>query len=116
MNRRTIVSFVRAAIVLVLSAPAGFAQQSAQLPKLNPFRTPTKDAATPAGASLKAALESGRAKAAVNANAASNNGQLQTFTYTVTSSRDGYFVLYRRSALAAEMLASPAAIQHDGDA
>ncbi len=89
MNRRTIVSFVCAAIVLVLSAPAGFAQQSAQLPKLNPFRTPTKDAATPAGASLKAALESGRAKAAVNANVASNNGQLQTFTYTVTSSRDG---------------------------
>jgi hypothetical protein len=45
MNRKTIVSFVCAAIALVLSAPAGFAQQSAQLPKLNPFRTPTKDRA-----------------------------------------------------------------------
>ena len=67
MNRRTIVSFVCAAIALVLSAPAGFAQQTAQLPKLNPFRTPTKDPSTAAGASLKAALESGRAKAGVNA-------------------------------------------------
>ena len=89
MNRRTIVSFVCAAIVLVLSSPAGFAQQSAQLPKLNPFRTPTKNESTVAGASLKAALESGRAKAGVNANSANKNAQLQTFTYTVTSSRDG---------------------------
>ncbi|HET6176266.1 MAG TPA: hypothetical protein VFE61_04985 [Candidatus Sulfotelmatobacter sp.] len=89
MHRRTIVSFVCAATVLVLSAPAGLAQQSAQLPKLNPFKAPTKDESTAAGASLKAALESGRAKAGVNANSANNNGQLQTFTYTVSSSRDG---------------------------
>jgi len=89
MNRRTIVSFVCAAIALVLSAPAGFAQQTAQLPKLNPFRTPTKDPSTAAGASLKAALESGRAKAGVNAKSSHDNDQLQTFTYTVTSSRDG---------------------------
>jgi hypothetical protein len=89
MNRRTIVLLVCAAIALVLSAPAGFAQQSAQLPKLNPFRTPTKDSTTPAGASLAAALESGRAKAGVNANSLNKGGQLQTFTYTVTSSRDG---------------------------
>jgi hypothetical protein len=89
MNRRTIVSFVCAAIVLVLSAPAGFAQQSAQLPKLNPFMHPTKDPNTAAGAALKAALESGRTKAGANANSSNNNGQLQTFTYTVTSSRDG---------------------------
>jgi hypothetical protein len=89
MNRRTIVSFVCMAIALVLSAPAGFAQQTAQLPKLNPFRTPTKDPSTVAGASLNAALESGRAKAGLNANSSHNNDQLQTFTYTVTSSRDG---------------------------
>jgi hypothetical protein len=89
MNRRTIVFFVCAAIALVLSAPAGFAQQTAQLPKLNPNRTPTKDAGTTAGASLKAALENGRAKAGLSANAANSAGQLQTFTYTVTSSRDG---------------------------
>jgi hypothetical protein len=89
INRKTIVSFVCAAIALVLSAPAGFAQQSAQLPKLNPFRTPTKDPSTAAGASLEAALESGRAKAGVNTNSSNINGQLQTFTYTVTSSRDG---------------------------
>jgi|HubBroStandDraft_6_1064221.scaffolds.fasta_scaffold103488_2 hypothetical protein len=89
MNRRTILSFVCAAIALVLSAPAGFAQQTPQLPKLNPYRTPTKDTTTTAGAALKAALENGRAKASVNANSANKNGQLQTFTYTVTSSRDG---------------------------
>jgi hypothetical protein len=89
INRKTIVSFVCAAIALVLSAPAGFAQHSAQLPKLNPFRTPTKDPSTAAGASLEAALESGRAKAGVNTNSSNINGQLQTFTYTVTSSRDG---------------------------
>jgi hypothetical protein len=89
MNRRIIVSFVCAAIALVLSAPAGFAQQTAQLPKLNPYRTPTQDESTAAGATLKAALESARAKASVSANSLNNNGQLQTFTYTVTSSRDG---------------------------
>ena len=89
MNRRIIVSFVCALIALVLSAPVGFAQQTAQLPKLNPYRTPTKDASTVAGASLKAALEGGRAKAGVNANSSNKNGQLQTFNYTVTSSRDG---------------------------
>jgi hypothetical protein len=89
MNRRTILSFVCAAIALVLSAPAGFGQQTAQLPKLNPYRTPTKDASTTAGAALKAALENGRAKAGAKANSANSNAQLQTFTYTVTSSRDG---------------------------
>jgi hypothetical protein len=56
MNRKTILSFVCAAIALVLSAPAGFAQQTAQLPKLNPYRTPTKDTTTTAGAAIKAAL------------------------------------------------------------
>jgi hypothetical protein len=56
---------------------------------LNPFRTPTKDTTTPAGASLAAALESGRAKASANANSQNRGGQLQTFTYTVTSTRDG---------------------------
>jgi hypothetical protein len=89
MNRRTIVLLVCAAIALVLSAPAGFAQQSAQLPKLNPFRTPTKDPSTVMGAALKTALETGKAKASANANSLNKNGQLQTFTYTVTSTRDG---------------------------
>ena len=90
MIRKLIVSFTLAVLSLAISAPFALGQQqTAKLPKQNPFRTPTKDTNTTAGASLKAALEGGRAKAAVNANSSNKNGQLQTFTYTVTSSRDG---------------------------
>ena len=90
MIRKLIVSFTLAVLSLAISAPFALGQQqTARLPKQNPFRTPTKDTNTTAGASLKAALEGGRAKAAVNANSSNKNGQLQTFTYTVTSSRDG---------------------------
>ena len=88
MVRKSMVSFMCAAIALVASAPFAFGQQSALLPKPNPFMTPTKNPSTAEGAALEAALN--KANSAVHANANKKNGpQLQTFTYTVTSSRDG---------------------------
>jgi hypothetical protein len=88
MVRKSMVSFMCAAIALVVSAPFAFGQQAAVLPKPNPFMTPTKNPSTAEGAALEAALN--KANSALHANANKKNGsQLQTFTYTVTSSRDG---------------------------
>ena len=89
MVRKAIVSFVCAAIALVVSAPFAFGQQSATLRKLNPSMTPTKDPSTAAGAALQTALNKAKTAANLNANASKTNGpQLQTFTYVVTSTRD----------------------------
>ena len=88
MVRKSMVSFICAAIALVASAPFAFGQQAAVLRKVNPYITPTKNPSTAEGAALGAALN--KANSAVQANANKKNGaQLQTFTYTVTSSRDG---------------------------
>ncbi len=88
MIRKSMVSSICAAIALVASAPFAFGQQAAVLKKPNPFMTPTKNPSTAEGAALGAALN--KANSAVQANANKKNGaQLQTFTYTVTSSRDG---------------------------
>ena len=88
MVRKSMVSILCAAIALVVSAPFAFGQQAAVLKKPNPFMTPTKNPSTAEGAALQAALN--KANSAVQANANKKNGaQLQTFTYTVTSSRDG---------------------------
>jgi hypothetical protein len=80
-----------AVFALLISVPAALGQQqTAKLPRQNPFMTPIKDANTPAGAALRAALTKSKASAsAASANADKNNQQLQTFTYTVTASRDG---------------------------
>lgn len=92
MLRKTIVSFTCAAIALAVSAPFAFGQESTKLHKLNPFMTPTKDPSTAAGAALQDALNKAKAAATLKANSSNKNGpQLQTFTYAVTSSRDGNF-------------------------
>jgi hypothetical protein len=80
-----------AAIALGVFAPFAFGQQTAKLSKLNPFIRPTTDPNTEVGAHLQAAINSVKSKANMNAmNANKNNDpQLQTFTYSVTSSRDG---------------------------
>lgn len=88
MVRKAMIRFVCAMTVLVFGASVAFAQQTAVLPKLNPFMTPTTDPSTAAGARLQAAVNN--ATAAANRNANKTSGpQLQTFTYTITSSRDG---------------------------
>lgn len=91
MVRKSMMSFVCAAIALVVSAPAAFGQQhTAVLPKLNPFMTPTTDPSTVAGAALQEAITRGKAQLNASANNLDqNNAQLETFTYTVTSTRDG---------------------------
>jgi hypothetical protein len=77
-----------AAIALGVFAPFAVGQQPAKLPKLNPYMTPTTDPNTEVGAHLQAAINRVTSKANVNAD--KNNGpQLQTFTYQVTSTRDG---------------------------
>jgi hypothetical protein len=88
MIRRIIGPLMFIASALMISTPIALGQQqTAKLPKQNPFITPSKDPNTPAGAALRAALSKNKANASSNFN---NNGQqLETFTYTVTSSRDG---------------------------
>jgi hypothetical protein len=88
MIRKSIVSFTLAVLSLAISAPFALGQQqTAKLPKQNPFMSPTKDPNSPVGAALRAALTKSKANASSSNH---NNGQqLQTFTYTVTSSRDG---------------------------
>ena len=87
MVRKAIVPFICSVIALAVSAPFAFGQQSTTLPKLNPFMTPTTDPSTAEGARLQAAINN--ATTAANLNSSSNGPQLQTFTYSVTSSRDG---------------------------
>ena len=91
MSRKPNMLLTCAAIALGVLAPFAFGQQAAKLPKLNPNMTPTKDPDTEVGARLKAAIDSVKSKANSNAaNASKANGQeLQTFTYQVTSTRDG---------------------------
>jgi len=91
MSRRPNMLLTCAAIALGVLAPFAFGQHAAKLPKLNPNMTPTKDPDTEVGARLKAAIDSVKSKADSNAASASKaNGQeLQTFTYQVTSTRDG---------------------------
>lgn len=91
MSRKPNMLLTCAAIALGVLAPFAFGQQAAKLPKLNPNMTPTKDPDTEVGARLKAAIDSAKSKADSNAASASKaNGQeLQTFTYQVTSTRDG---------------------------
>jgi hypothetical protein len=83
MVRKVIVAAAFAAMALVVCLPASFGQQAPPLPQLNPFMTPTTDASTVPGAALQAAM------ATASQNAPNSSQQLQTFTYTVTSSRDG---------------------------
>ena len=91
MSRKRNMLLTCAAIALGVLTPFAFGQQAAKLPKLNPNMTPTKDPDTEVGARLKAAIDSVKSKADSNAaNASKANGQeLQTFTYQVTSARDG---------------------------
>src|ERR1700760_1637155 len=91
MSRKPNMLLTCAAIALGVLAPFAFGQQAAKLPKLNPNMTPTKDPDTEVGARLKAAIDSAKSKTDSNAASASKaNGQeLQTFTYQVTSTRDG---------------------------
>ena len=91
MSRKPNMLLTCAAIALGVFAPFAFGQQTAKLSKLNPFIRPTTDPNTEVGAHLQAAINSVKSKANMNAmNANKNNDpQLQTFTYSVTSSRDG---------------------------
>ena len=91
MSQKPKILFVYAAIALGVFAPFAFGQQTAKLPKLNPFMKPTKDPNTEVGARLQAEINSVKSKANMNAMSASktNGPQLQTFTYQVTSTRDG---------------------------
>lgn len=91
MSRKPNMLLTCAAIALGVLAPFAFGQQTAKLPKLNPFMTPTTDPNTEVGARLQAAIDTVKSKANMNAMSASktNGAELQTFTYTVTSSRDG---------------------------
>ena len=80
-----------AAIALGVFAPFAFGQQTAKLSKLNPYMTPTTDPNTEVGAHLQAAINSVKSKANLSAISASktNGPELQTFSYQVTSTRDG---------------------------
>jgi hypothetical protein len=91
MSQKPKILFVYAAIALGVFAPFAFGQQTAKLPKLNPFMKPTKDPNTEVGARLQAEINSVKSKANMNAMSASKTKgpQLQTFTYQVTSTRDG---------------------------
>ena len=91
MSRKPNMLLTCAAIALGVLAPFAFGQQTAKLPKLNPYMTPTKDPNTEVGARLQAAINSVKSKANMNAMSASktNGLELQTFTYQVTSTRDG---------------------------
>lgn len=74
MPRKSMMFLLSATIALLVFAPLTFGQQTVVLPKLNPFMTPST---TPSTA------------AAINNTSPSNGPQLATFSYTVTSSRDG---------------------------
>src|ERR1700734_2004107 len=76
MVRKSTLLFFCAAAALLFSVPAAFAQQQAKLQKLNPFLTATPD--PKAAAATRDALANNK-----------GNGNLATFNYTVTSSRDG---------------------------
>jgi hypothetical protein len=76
MVRKSTIVFLCAAAALFASTHAAFAQQQAKLQKLNPFLTATPDPI--AAAATRAALDKNK-----------GNGNLATFNYTVTSSRDG---------------------------
>jgi len=91
MSRKPNMLLTCAAIALGVLAPFAFGQQTAKLPKLNPYMTPTKDPNTEVGVRLQAAINSVKSKANMNAMSASktNGLELQTFTYQVTSTRDG---------------------------
>ena len=91
MSRKPNMLLTCAAIALGVLAPFAFGQQTAKLPKLNPYMTPTKDPNTEVGVRLQAAINSVKSKANLNAVSASktNGLELQTFTYQVTSTRDG---------------------------
>jgi hypothetical protein len=76
MIRKSTLLFFCAAAALFMSGQATFAQQQAKLQKLNPYLTATPD--PEAAAATRAALDKNN-----------GNGNLATFNYTVTSSRDG---------------------------
>ena len=91
MSRKPNMLLTCAAIALGVLAPFAFGQQTAKLSKLNPYMTPTTDPNTEVGAHLQAAINSVKSKANLSAISASktNGPELQTFSYQVTSTRDG---------------------------
>ena len=91
MSQKPNMLLMCAAITLGVFAPFTFGQQTAKLSKLNPYMRPTTDPNTEIGARLQAAINSVKSNASMNAMSASktNGPELQTFTYQVTSTRDG---------------------------
>lgn len=88
MVRKLILSLVFVVLALAVFAPLSSGQQ-AVLAKRNPFLSVPKDPSTPAGAVFGAAIARAKAKLGASADSHGDGPQLQTFSYTVTSSRDG---------------------------
>lgn len=87
MSRIPKMLLTSATIALVALAPFAFGQQTAKHPQLNHFLNPTMDPDTAVGARMQAAIN--KVKSAMVKTNANSGPQLQTFTYQVTSTRDG---------------------------